>query len=99
MFADLDAAIAAASPSERAGLVIQLAALLAQLGAGLAQAPAPEPAEADRNLDVEAAAKRLGLSKRYTYRHADELGAVRLGRRLLFPARGLDRLIARKAAR
>jgi excisionase family DNA binding protein len=98
--AALDAAIANAEPAERAGLVVQLAARLAALGAALSEAaPAPMTAEADRNLSIAEAAKRLGVSVRYLYNHAEELPAVRIGRRLLFSARGLDRLVARKVAR
>jgi excisionase family DNA binding protein len=98
--AALDAAIEAAAPGERAALVVSIAARLAALGAGLAEAaPSPATAEADRNLSIAEAAKRLGVSARYLYRHADELHAVRIGRRLLFSARGLDRIVVARTAR
>jgi predicted DNA-binding transcriptional regulator AlpA len=46
----------------------------------------------DRNLDVLEAAARLGVSKSWLYRHASKLPfVVRLGSRLLFSARGLDK--------
>ena len=54
-------------------------------------------AEPDRNLSVREAAQRLGVSERYVYRHSQELPAVRLGRRLVFSGRGLDRYVARQA--
>ncbi len=89
--AELDAAIAAASPAERAGLVVQLAARLATLGAGLVSV---RPAEQERNLSVAAAAERLGVSSRYVFRHAAELGGIHVGRRVLIPERSLARVVA-----
>jgi excisionase family DNA binding protein len=86
---ELDAAIAEADPRERAGLVVQLAARLAVLGAGLVSGVSPAPAEADQNLSVKEAAARLGVSGRYVYNHAAELGGIRFGRRLVIPARAL----------
>jgi excisionase family DNA binding protein len=94
----LDAAIAAASPSERAALVVGLAARLAVLGAGLAQAPQPA-ATADENVDVEEAARRLGVSARFIYRHQRELPVVRMGRRLVLSSRGIDAYIAKRTGR
>lgn len=88
--AALDAAIASAEPGDRAALVVALAARLAVLGAGLAQRE-PVPGAEDRNLSVPEAAKRLGMSARYLYRHSTELGGVRFGRRLVFPERALAR--------
>lgn len=93
----LDAVIAAASPAERAGLVVSLAARLAALGAGLAAPPAVSAP--DEAVDVTEAARRLGVSERYCYRHADQLPAVRIGRRLVFSSRGIDQFIARRAGR
>lgn len=95
----LGVAIENASPVERAALVIQLAARLARLGAGLA-VPAVVPAaptDGDRNLSVDEAARWLGMSRVYLYRHARELGAVQIGRRLLFPERGLAKHRGRHA--
>jgi hypothetical protein len=100
-FAALDAAIAAAGPQERGGLVVALSARLAALGAGLAQAPQPPVGSvADEGLDVESGARRLSMSPRFIYRHADELPFVRrCGRRLVLSARGIDRYLAQKASR
>ncbi|PYQ05208.1 MAG: hypothetical protein DMF82_09025 [Acidobacteria bacterium] len=62
---------------------------------------APRPASAetipDQNLPVDEAAGRLGVSKDYLYRHADRLPfTVRIGRKLLFSARGLEKWNAQK---
>lgn len=95
----LDAMIATASPADRAALIVGLAARLATLGAGMVQST-PQPADADRNLDVHEAAHRLGMSAAWMYRHGAELPfSVRVGaRRLLFSERGLDAYIRRKSA-
>jgi excisionase family DNA binding protein len=99
-FAALDAAIAAAGPQERGGLVVALSARLAALGAGLAQAPQPAAASApDENVDVEEGARRLGVSVRFVYRHQRDLPVVRVGRRVLLSSRGIDRFIAQRAGR
>ncbi len=95
IFDQLDEAIRVAPPEERPGLVVALAARLAQLGAGLA-APTSSgngrPAEADENLSTKQAARRLGMSADYLYRHADKLPfTVKIGRRVLFSARGLEK--------
>jgi hypothetical protein len=98
-FAGLDAAIEKATPEERAGLVVQLAARLAALGAGLAQTPLSVPATttSDRNLDIEETARRMGVSERYLYRRAKELAfVVREGRKLLFSERGLSKYMAQR---
>jgi excisionase family DNA binding protein len=93
MFCRLDAAIPNATPAQRAALVIQLAARLAALGAGLAsgETPTTKQVAGERNLNVKEAAKRLGLSSRYVYNHADELGGIRFGRRVVFPEKALAR--------
>lgn len=90
--ARIDDAIAAASPGERAGLVVALSARIAALGAVLTAPPAAEkpPAEEDVNLDVPEAARRLGISERFLYRHwRDYPFACREGRKLLFNSGGL----------
>ena len=47
--------------------------------------------EADQNLSIDEAARRIGMSKEWLYRHAAELPfATRVGRRLLFSAHGLE---------
>jgi excisionase family DNA binding protein len=78
-------------------LPVILAALSARGGAVAArmidgQRTAPADAEPERNLSVREAARRLGVSADFLYDHAKELPfAVRIGRRLLFSSRGLDR--------
>jgi predicted DNA-binding transcriptional regulator AlpA len=53
-----------------------------------------------RNLDVAEAAKRLGMSRDWLYRHASELPfAVRIGRRVVFDSRELERWNRRRAER
>jgi excisionase family DNA binding protein len=81
-----------------------LAALSAMAGAASARILGSEdagdtPAEAaDENLSIEEAARRLGVSKDYLYRHAKKLPFTRrIGRRLLFSARGLERWNRRRA--
>lgn len=52
-----------------------------------------DPAEGDdRNLDVVEAARRLGISRDWLYKNAARLPfTVRIGRRVLFSAQGLER--------
>ena len=52
--------------------------------------------EPDRLLSVADTAKLLGVSKDYVYEHKHELPMVRQGRRLLFSASGLERLIRQR---
>ncbi len=59
-----------------------------------------EPQGEDRLLTVEEAAKKLGLSTDWLYRRARKLPfTVRLGRRLRFSERGLDRYIRQRQGR
>ena len=75
----------------------ELPALIGALEAAKAQAwgrlalPAPAPVRAaDENVSVEEAARRLGVSDRWIYKHADRLPFVRrIGRRVLCSARAL----------
>src|SRR5262245_31588563 len=54
----------------------------------------------DRNLSVEEAAQALGMSPAYLYRRAGSLPfTVRIGRRLLFSAAGLERWNRRRQGR
>ena len=67
-------------------------------------APATEkPSDADgeaRNLDITEAAKRLGMSKDWLYRHASELPfALRIGRRVVFDSVALEKWNRRLADR
>ena len=70
-----------------------LPAALVRLAARLLE-PAP-PAADGRLLTPADVAKRLGTHRKWVYRHADQLGGVRLGDRTLrFPADGLARRVA-----
>jgi excisionase family DNA binding protein len=91
----LDWLIAESAPEERPALVVQLAARLAQLGAGLV-APTrmrePDEDPPDRNLSAQETARRLGVSLPFLYRRAkagEYPFAVRMGRRVVFSAHGL----------
>src|SRR5262245_24017759 len=93
------------SPAAVPAILGQLAALqalfLARLVAGTtAQANEGGPANGDRNLSVEEAAHRLGVKPGYLYRHSGRLPfTVRIGRRLLFSADGLERWNRRRQGR
>lgn len=87
--------VAAVPRDELPELLGKVVALQARVLLRLAEAPTMAPTEPDQNLDVAAAAARLNMSKRYLYRHADELGAVRIGSRILFPERRLARFLDR----
>lgn len=50
----------------------------------------------DENLKIDEAARRLGVSVDYLYRHSMPF-RVRIGRRLLFSSRGLERWIQEQA--
>lgn len=59
-------------------------------------APTPS-ATPDEQLDIDAAATRLGVSKRYLYQHADDYAFTRReGRKLLFSGQGIDAYIHKK---
>lgn len=96
-FAALDAAIAGASAAERPALVVQLAGRLATLGASLAAAEPTAAPSGDRNLDIDQAAARLGMSAAWLYRNGGGLPfAIRIGRRLLFSEQGIERYLERR---
>lgn len=60
-------------------------------------APAPIQSQADELIDVSEAAKRLGISEDYLYRHHKDLAFTRhAGRKLLFSARGIEQYISQK---
>lgn len=91
---DLAEAIAMATPAELCALVGKLreAELLAEvrLRSGAAPMNGSGPGEEDHNLPAREAARRLGVSLPYLYKHAPEYPfARRIGRRVLFDARGL----------
>jgi len=98
---DLERLIAQAPPDDLPRLVGDFEAARAAAWSRMLapRAPAAE-AGPDQNLSVEEAASRLGLSKDYLYRHADRLPfALRIGRKLLFSARGLEKWNAQKQRR
>lgn len=63
--------------------------------------PSSEPTDApDRNLGVNEAAQRLGMSVHWIYRNAKKLPfSVRMGRRLFFRERGLELFIKQRSGR
>ena len=88
-------AVTEAVPEDLPGLIgtlaMEQARAMARLTApAMSRAGAAEPAE-DVNLSVSEAARRLGVSVDWVYRHRDKLPRVRIGRRLLFPRSALDR--------
>ena len=99
LFELLDQAIAESKPEDRPGLVVALAARLAQLGAGLLVPSVPRnSAEGpDDSLDVDEAARRTGMSVSWLYKNARRLPfAAKQGRRVVFSARGLERWRTRR---
>jgi excisionase family DNA binding protein len=92
--------VADASADELPALIGRLEAAKAAAWARLTVQTLPsrnDRPDADRNLSVEQAAHRLGVSKDYLYRHAERFPfTLRIGRRLLFSARGLDKWTAQK---
>jgi predicted DNA-binding transcriptional regulator AlpA len=68
------------------------AAAWARLTAPAADKPSGAQGAEARNLDVTEAAKRLGISRDWLYRHASELPfALRIGRRVVFDSVALER--------
>ncbi len=95
---DLERLIAQAPPEDLPRLAGDFeAARAAAWGRMLAPRPTAANAGPDQNLSVEEAAGRLGVSKDYLYRHAERLPfTVRIGRKLLFSARGLEKWNAQR---
>lgn len=90
--ADLLAALDAIPREHIAAAIVRLAAR-AMAPVELTTPTAP----AGKLLTPDEAAARLGVSRRWIYRHAKTLGAVRLSRRQLrVPEAGVERLLARK---
>lgn len=94
IFAPLDEAIRRAAPEEHSGLMAALAARMAAVAArSLAATPSgianQEPAS--RNLSAKEAAKRLGVSLPYLYKHADDFPfTVHIGNRVVFDSAGIE---------
>lgn len=85
---------ASLSTNVRAGLIAQAAAVVAALGAGLADQGGDSPP--DRLITVKEASSRLGLTEDYLYRHARDFpffvqpnGA----RAVRFSERGIERYL------
>ena len=98
VLAELDRVIAAASPAERPALVVQLAARLAAAGAGLVALEKGNGVP-DEAVDIEEAARRLGMSPRYLYRHASKLPfVVRQGRRVTCSSAGITAFLRERRA-
>jgi len=58
-------------------------------------APQPIPSQADELIDVSEAARRLGMSEDYVYRHHKDFTFTRhMGSRLLFSLRGIEKHIS-----
>jgi hypothetical protein len=107
VFAALDQAIAAAPSEARPGIVVALAARMAQLGAGMVapnrDEPVPLPAEpSEQLLTPEQAIGAVGgnVSLKWLYRHTKGLRFRRdLSRKVVrFERAGLMRWIATKRA-
>jgi predicted DNA-binding transcriptional regulator AlpA len=101
--AELRSLVEATPPHELPQLIGELEAAKAvawsRLTARAADTPDPPPAEA-RNLDIGEAAKRLGMSRDWLYRHASELPfALRIGRRVVFDSVALERWNRRRVER
>ncbi len=76
------------------------AAAWARLTAPATAKPSESLGQDFRNLDVAEAAKRLGMSRDWLYRHASGLPfAVRIGRRVVFDSVALERWNQRHAER
>ena len=63
-------------------------------------APAPPTNKLGRHLTADEVAERLGVSTKWCYDHAADLGAVRLsGRAVRFPERAVRRYITARTSR
>lgn len=88
--------VAALPPAVRQALVLRCAAVLAALASPVQTDGFNEPESRgeDHLLDVKEAAQRLGTSTDHLYRHGCTLPfTVRVGSRLRFSSRGIDRYI------
>ncbi len=78
-------------------LIGQLEAAKATAWQRLAGKPEPANGDHDELLAVPEAARRLGISEDYLYRHQSDYAFTRRqGRKLLFSAQGIDRHIRQK---
>lgn len=89
-------------PEQIPAVIVQLGALQQRLAARwMSEQSATELDAGDTLLRVDEAAARLGTSKDWLYRHADQLPfTVRAGRRQLrFSSQGIDRYIRQRQGR
>jgi excisionase family DNA binding protein len=90
----LDQLIASTPEEKIPALVVALLVRAGALaGRQLVETGAPQRAvqQPDENLSVAEAARRLGVSRDWLYRHSGELPfTIRIGRRVVFSARGLE---------
>ena len=86
------------APEDQDELVGLVAALAAQHTEGLVRILVPQQAEGPRNLTPAEAAKVLGTSVRWMYRHAHELDCTRRPSpgKLRFDSAGIQRLRDRR---
>lgn len=102
---ELKQAITELSPAEIPHVLAELEELRAATWARLLVAAAngqdhPGVKKADELVDVQEAAHRLQVSPDYLYRHSKQLPfTVRIGRRVRFSARGIERYIERRQGR
>lgn len=76
------------------------AVLWVRLTAGNHDGQGQSPSDGDRLLDVDEAARKLGKSKDYLYRHADDYSfTVRDGRSLRFSEQGIEKFIRQRMGR
>ena len=87
------AEIPAADVPQILGALAELQAMLTlRLMTGADGHGSPASPASDSNLGIREAAERLGVSVAYLYRHAGSLPfTVRIGRKLLFSAQGIER--------
>ncbi len=88
--------------AEVPALLAEIEALRARLWGRLvaANGAGQHPGQADRRLNVEEAASKLGTSRDWLYRHARSLPfTVRIGRTLGFSELGIERYLRHRAGR
>ena len=91
----IDRAIQEAGPRDVPAIVAALSARVGAVSARMMLLPdesRDKGVETDANLSTKEAARRLGVSPAWLYKNASRLPfTVRIGRRLLFSASGLER--------
>jgi excisionase family DNA binding protein len=82
-----------AAPDQLPQFLGQLEQIRVTAWARLNSPRTPQTVHPDELLNVEQAAKRLGVSKKYLYTHVNLPFAKSVGRRRLFSARGIEQFI------